>query len=146
MSTTIFKVTLSSIDQFIDQNLLPLIEAKKAHIITLEGPLGAGKTTLTKKILHALGVEGVVNSPTFGYVNSYKTSAGRVINHFDLYRLGSIEDFYQEALDELLLSREAYNFIEWPCVIHSLLNEKNILKLKLSYDPEDLMAREIVCE
>ncbi|MGA9233007.1 MAG: tRNA (adenosine(37)-N6)-threonylcarbamoyltransferase complex ATPase subunit type 1 TsaE, partial [Exiguobacterium oxidotolerans] len=54
-------------------------------LLTLEGDLGAGKTTFTKGLAKGLGIERTVNSPTFTILKQYD---GRVnLNHFDVYRL-----------------------------------------------------------
>ena len=55
-------------------------------VIALQGELGAGKTTLARAILRALGVKEVVPSPTFTLVQSYDT-ARLTVQHFDLYRI-----------------------------------------------------------
>jgi tRNA threonylcarbamoyladenosine biosynthesis protein TsaE len=60
-------------------------------VVVLEGPLGAGKTTLAQGIASGLGVTDPVTSPTFALVHEYQ---GRLpVFHMDLYRLGSEEEF-----------------------------------------------------
>ena len=86
------------------------------------GEMGSGKTTLIKAICAELGVKDVVNSPTYGLVNEYKTGNGSKIYHFDFYRLNSIE----EALDigvEDYLNSNSYCLMEWPERIAALLPE-----------------------
>lgn len=77
-------------------------------ILTLEGDLGAGKTTFTKGLAKGLGIERNVNSPTFTILKQYE---GRLnLNHFDVYRLeNSDEDI---GFDELF-AEEAVSVVEW---------------------------------
>jgi tRNA threonylcarbamoyladenosine biosynthesis protein TsaE len=53
--------------------------------ITLDGPLGAGKTTFVRHLLRALGVGGRIKSPTYAVLESYEAD-GLAISHFDFYR------------------------------------------------------------
>ena len=57
-----------------------------ALCVTLSGELGAGKTTLVRGFLRALGVEGSVRSPSYALLETYELAARRVL-HLDLYRL-----------------------------------------------------------
>lgn len=80
--------------------------------VYLQGDLGAGKTSLVRAILRALGETGPVPSPTYTLVETYPL-ADRKIQHFDLYRLADPEEF--EYIGGHDLAREtALRFIEWP--------------------------------
>jgi tRNA threonylcarbamoyl adenosine modification protein YjeE len=79
--------------------------------VALEGDLGAGKTTLARAILRALGVGEEVPSPTFTLVQHYETPQLNV-RHYDLYRLGDSAEIGELGLDEAL--DEGAVLIEWP--------------------------------
>jgi tRNA threonylcarbamoyl adenosine modification protein YjeE len=83
----------------------------RGDTIALEGDLGAGKTTLVRAILAALGHKGAVPSPTFTLVQAYETARLRVA-HFDLYRVEREEELDELGLDEALDDGAA--LIEWP--------------------------------
>jgi tRNA threonylcarbamoyladenosine biosynthesis protein TsaE len=78
----------------------------------LHGDLGAGKTTLARGFLHALGYAGVVRSPTYTLVETYALGAVTVV-HADLYRLQEAAEFEALGLRDLALGGHVW-LIEWP--------------------------------
>lgn len=80
-------------------------------VIALSGELGAGKTTLVRGILRALGVTEEVPSPTFTLVQSYQTET-LAVYHFDLYRLGSAAEMAELGIEDAL--DEGAILVEWP--------------------------------
>ena len=109
---------------------------KGISVITLEGSLGAGKTSFAKALLKKLGVQDEVLSPTFTYANPYQGDNGLKVYHFDLYRLDSEEDFVDFGFGEYLYQDNSLTLIEWPEVIDSLLKE-GVLRLKFDYEGVD---------
>jgi tRNA threonylcarbamoyladenosine biosynthesis protein TsaE len=81
-------------------------------VLYLHGDLGTGKTTLARGLLHALGEQGPVRSPTYGLLSEYTTPAGRVV-HVDLYRLRSPSELLALGLADYL-SGSCLWLIEWP--------------------------------
>jgi len=82
-------------------------------VVALFGDLGAGKTTLSRGIVQALGFEGGVGSPTFPIVQVYEEPDVRLpLWHVDLYRIEDEAELEELALEE---AREhAALLIEWP--------------------------------
>ena len=82
-------------------------------VIALSGPLGAGKTSLTRGLIRALGFAGEVPSPTFGIVIPYDPPATRVsLWHIDLYRVDDPHELDELGLDDA--RADAALVIEWP--------------------------------
>jgi tRNA threonylcarbamoyladenosine biosynthesis protein TsaE len=88
-------------------------------VLTLEGDLGAGKTTFTKGLAKGLGIKRNVNSPTFTIIKEYK---GRLpLYHMDVYRLDdSAEDL---GFDEYF-NGEGVTVVEWAHLIEEQLPEQ----------------------
>ena len=108
----------------LDDHEIVIQELKKlmphVRVFACSGPLGAGKTTTIKALLRSCGVKGVITSPTFTYMNEYTNDCGERFYHFDLYRIGSVQEFQAQGFDEYLY-QSGWSFIEWPEVIKPLL-------------------------
>ncbi|WP_370308903.1 tRNA (adenosine(37)-N6)-threonylcarbamoyltransferase complex ATPase subunit type 1 TsaE [Sphingobium abikonense] len=82
-------------------------------VIALEGGLGAGKTTLARGLLEALGLQGEAPSPSFAIVQPYDVPEVRLpVAHVDLYRLDDVAETEELALGDYLM--DALLLIEWP--------------------------------
>ena len=80
--------------------------------IWLEGDLGAGKTTLVRGLLRAVGETGPVKSPTYALVEVHVVS-GLHFYHFDFYRFNQAEEYLDAGLDEYF-SGSGICLVEWP--------------------------------
>ena len=102
-------------------------------LLLLEGPLGAGKTSVVKGIAKSLGVIETITSPTFALAQHYNTK-GKGLIHLDLYRLENTKDadelFFQEEEEAKALG--ALMIIEWPERLGVSLPEA--WKLSLQYE------------
>ena len=114
---------------------------KPGDIIAMEGTLAAGKTTITKGIAGALGIEDNITSPTFCLISEYYGNK-MPLYHMDVYRLDGPEDFLNLGVEELLYG-QGVCIIEWSEKIKSVLPSKTIT---LSITPEDDGSRKIVIQ
>ena len=117
-------------------DLLALYPEKR--VFAFYGQMGAGKTTFIKQLCNEMGIEDVVNSPTFAIVNVYewpKTdnhAAAEDVYHFDCYRLKNLQEALDLGAEEYLYSG-CYCFIEWPEMIEELLPEE-IVRVRISVE------------
>jgi len=107
-------------------------------VIYLHGELGAGKTTCVRSLLRALGVAGLIRSPTYTLVETYRPE-GITFIHVDLYRLGG-----PAAVEELglrdYLGTECLMLVEWPAKGGSALPPPD-LEVTLTYHDDSRRAR-----
>jgi tRNA threonylcarbamoyladenosine biosynthesis protein TsaE len=84
--------------------------AQAGDVITLEGPLGVGKTALARGFIHGLGHEGEVPSPSFALIQPYEDILPPVW-HVDLYRIDDSREVDELGLDA---AAEGILIVEWP--------------------------------
>lgn len=108
-------------------NIAQMLASKieKGATLLLHGDLGAGKTMFSSGfVIGATGENHNVTSPTFTIVQEYD---GKVkVNHFDLYRIGSLDELEMIGVYEYLFDTSAICLIEWPERVSGL---ESILKL-----------------
>lgn len=86
---------------------------RAGDVIALSGGLGAGKTTLARGLLGALGLTGEAPSPTFAIVQTYAPPETRLaVAHIDLYRIEHPEEAEELGLDDL--RSDHLLLVEWP--------------------------------
>ena len=114
------------------------VKARPGDVYALIGDLGSGKTTFTRFFVEALGFESRVQSPTFVILRKYTTNSGdiAVVNHFDLYRIQSIEEIVDLGFEELITERNSISIIEWPELILDKL-PKNAKIINFEYIGEN---------
>jgi tRNA threonylcarbamoyladenosine biosynthesis protein TsaE len=114
-------------------------DLRPGDVVLISGDLGAGKTTLVRGALRALGVTEPVTSPTFTLARRYATAAGDV-SHLDLHRLAGApgEDDDLLLADELGPDRIA--FVEWPEMGEAVLgaaSDRIRVRVRLEHDGGD---------
>lgn len=107
-------------------------QIKEGDVFSLDGDLGAGKTTLVQMVGKRLGIDDYITSPTFSLVNIYEADMN--FYHLDLYRLEREEEL--EAIDfETYFYPDGVTFIEWAIRVKNYLPEDMIeLKIDITKD------------
>ena len=116
--------------------LLP--EDAGGWMILLRGELGAGKSTLARSMIRALGHDGTVPSPTYTLVEPYHLG-NKVVYHVDFYRIADASELEFLGWSDL---RDGLLLIEWPERIEGLCDQGDVL-IDLSYDGD---GRAVVIE
>ena len=109
----------------------------KGDVIAMQGTLAAGKTTITKGIAKALGIDDTITSPTFCLISEYY---GKMpLYHMDVYRLEGGDDFVNLGTDDMIYG-DGVSIIEWSEKIMEELPKRTII---LKITPLDDGSRKI---
>ncbi len=119
---------------------LALLKINDPIVITLQGELGAGKTTLVSGLLAALGHTGAVRSPTYTLIEPYEL-AGRCFYHLDLYRLTDPMQLEELGVRDLLQPGSVL-LVEWPERAGQHLPKPD-LAVHLSYAADGVEGRQL---
>lgn len=111
-------------------------------VVALLGDLGAGKTTLVRSVAKGLGIDEVVQSPTFNIMKLY-LKGNRPLIHIDAYRLADINT--DIGLDEYIGYESGLTMIEWPKYIEKLL-PNNTLRVDISITGETSRHIKVSCK
>ena len=112
---------------------------RPGDVVALSGPLGAGKTSLARGVLGALGLTGEAPSPSFSLVIAYDPPDVRLpLWHVDLYRIEEQEEMEELGLDDA--RADAALLIEWPERMGERLWDD---ALRLSLEPEPTGGRRL---
>ncbi len=104
-------------------------------IVELRGPLGAGKTTFVRHLLHALGVQGRVKSPTYAVMEPYELPGGDIW-HFDFFRFDDPQEWEDAGFRDVYAS-PGLKIAEWPEKAAGLLPAPDLC-IAISIDDGDL--------
>lgn len=117
---------------------LAAVPALRDAYVELHGPLGAGKTTFARHLLHALGVAGRVKSPTYAVMEPYELPGGPVW-HFDFYRFNDPQEWEDAGFRDVFASR-GLKLAEWPEKAEGLLPGPD---LRVDIEPLEHEARRV---
>ena len=114
------KWTINSLEELqeVARKFLEYVGERK--IFALYGAMGVGKTTFVKAIGNCAGVTDDISSPTFAIVNEYQTKTGKVIYHFDFYRINAIAEAMDFGYEEYFYG-DGVCIVEWGLMIEELL-------------------------
>ena len=100
--------------------------ALRNSFIELHGDLGAGKTTLVRHLLRALGVQGRIKSPTYAVVEPHETPDGLQAWHFDFYRFSDPREWEDAGFRDVFAS-PGLKLAEWPEKAGALLPRADLV-------------------
>ena len=130
------KITIKTHDEMVNLGYQIGSMAFPNMIITMEGDLGAGKTTMTKGIGRALGITRVINSPTFTIMKIYEGKFN--LYHMDVYRINN--DTGDEYLEEYF-DMGGVGVIEWAGNVDKLIPDD---RLDIRINIKDNNEREVI--
>jgi tRNA threonylcarbamoyladenosine biosynthesis protein TsaE len=136
-------ITIGPIPQNqIEEVVQVLLKAgQNSRVFTFTGDLGAGKTTLIRQFVKALGAKEEVNSPTFGIINEYTASSGRTICHTDWYRIKDISELLDAGITEYLYDDNCLLLVEWPEIGMPLLLAEKPVSVSIEHAEEQRIYR-----
>jgi tRNA threonylcarbamoyladenosine biosynthesis protein TsaE len=122
---------------------------KAGDIISLYGELGSGKTEFIKGICDYFEISDIVTSPTFTIMNNYYGTLNDkevVLNHFDLYRIKSLEELENIGFSEIIYNVDTIKLIEWAEKADGILDKYSnyIINIKSSDEDENMRQFEII--
>ena len=135
-------IHITSQDELPDVARAVIRSLGRRTVVAFRGEMGAGKTTLIREIVAALGSADTVTSPTFAIVNQYKAGKER-IHHFDFYRIDDQREAYDFGYEEYFYSGDLC-LVEWPEKIEQLLPE-NTMNVRITADSDTARTFEIDC-
>lgn len=124
------EVVVNSIQELGNVASLLLKEFIDKKIWAFYGDLGAGKTTLIKKIIEKISGYEYASSPSFNIVNEYEIN-NKTFYHIDLYRIKNEKELLEIGFSDYL-NTDAYCFIEWPEVAENFLSNYEIAKIYIN--------------
>ena len=135
-------IQINSLDSIRESAKAFLAAMDDRTVFAFHGQMGAGKTTFIKAICEKLGVEDVINSPTFAIINEYRSeTTGELIYHFDFYRINKLSEAEDIGTEDYFYSG-ALCFIEWPEKIEDLL-PGDVVEVTIKENPDGTRTVEI---
>ena len=135
-------IQINSLDSIRESAKAFLAAMDDRTIFAFHGQMGAGKTTFIKAICEELGVEDVINSPTFAIINEYRSeTTGELIYHFNFYRINKLSEAEDIGTEDYFYSG-ALCFIEWPEKIEDLL-PGDVVEVTIKENPDGTRTVEI---
>ena len=134
------EISIKSLDEISKaaQEFVAAMGDKK--VFAFYGKMGAGKTTFIKAVCEELGVEDVINSPTFAIVNEYVDGKGEPIYHFDFYRIKKEQEVLDIGYEDYVYSGNVC-LMEWPELIENLLPDDAV---KVTIEEEKDGSRKVL--